>query len=402
MFSLIKYFLLGFVLLFLFHFESLNVGIIKVSHLWKGILVVVLLIKIFNQKNIFFSIYKPLFGLSILFLLNTEMLVNPFNGFLLFGMNLIMPLLGLYVLKMDPNQLQKALMFLSTFFVLSFIPYEIGILSSFKGGYNLESYGVTEMGGVIGPFQTVHSASTALAGSFIVLLYFWFKKVYKPIILLMLMGICFYFLIFTYVRTGMAMVLVGSIPILSHYSKKNIKTMIRFVFIGVTMSILISGWVLTNETLMDRITGKRASGSQETESFESLGSGRGKLFIASIEIFEENVLFEKFFGAGLSQSTERMHQKVGYRLLPHNGFLGLLLVNGLIGLFLFLLFIRNVVKKRKINNENKILFTSTLLAYLVMTFLQSYDMLYMFVIFAFSYGIFIKSGKSIKTINQVV
>src|SRR5690554_2986291 len=278
----IKFSIYGLLLLLLFHFESLSLGPIKVSHLWKGVLLLFLLIKVFSNKNIVVSVYKPLLGISFLLLLNIEILINPFNSILLFGTNLILPLFGIFLLKLSAAQLQSGLMFLSTFFVLSFIPYEIGILSSFKGGYNLESYGVTEIGGVIGPFQTVHSASTALAGSFIVLLYFWFKKVYKPLILIMLMGICFYFLIFTYVRTGMAMVIVGSIPILSHYSKKNIKTMIRFIFIGVTISILISGWVLTNETLMDRITGKRASGSQETESFETLGSGRGKLFIASI------------------------------------------------------------------------------------------------------------------------
>lgn len=395
--SFFKYTLLGLILLFLFHFESLNIGLIKVSHLWKGILLIFLLIKVFNQKNFIVSIYKPLIGLSLLLLLSVEILVNPINGFLLFGTNLILPLFGIYVLRFNVNQLQKALAFLSIFFVLSFVPYELGFLNSFRGGYNLEGYGIQNEAGIIGPFQTVHSASTALGGSFIVLLYFWFKKTYKPIVLLFLLGLCFYFLIFTYVRTGMAMAAIGSLPILIHFSRKNIKTKFRLILIGSLMALLISGWVLSNEVLKNRISGMRSSGSIETESFESLGSGRGKLFIASVEIFDESNAYEKLFGSGLSESTDRMYKKLGYRLLPHNGFLSLLLINGLIGLVIFFSFLRNILKKRKLNNEHKTLLTSTFLAYLVMTFFQSYDMLYMYILFVLSFEIFNKSNKQLNT-----
>jgi len=379
----IKFSVFGLLLLLLFHFESLSLGPVKISHLWKGILLLFLIIKILSKKRNNLLIYKPLIWLALFQLINLELFNNPFNAAILFGTTLILPLLGIYTLSYTPNQLKNGLLFFASFFILSFVPYELGILKSLEEGYRLTSYGVQDSDGVIGPFQTVHSASTALAGSFITLLYFWFTKSFNRIYLSTLLILCFYFLIFTYVRTGMAMVVLGAIPMLIYFAKKEASTRFRLIFFGSIFSILISGWVLSNETLMDRITGNRVSGASETESFESLGSGRGLIYTFAVEIFMEANVFEKLIGIGQTEQKSRMENKLGSALIPHNGFLLLLLNNGLIGLMLFLTFIRKLNKLiSQYAPSHRSLLKGLLYAYLVMTFFQNYDMIYMYLILA--------------------
>lgn len=381
--NLIKYLFLGFLLLFLFHFESLSIGPVKVSHLWKGVLLLFLLVSVFRKKNVFVFIYKPLLFLGVIQVLNVELINNTFNAILLFGTTLILPLLGIYVLKYNVEQLKKSLLFFAAFFILCFIPYQLGILTSIEEGYKLSSYSAAEnTGGLVGPFQTVHSASTALAGAFLVVLYFWLAKAFNRIYLTTLLILGFYFLIATYVRTGMAMVIVGALPMIIYYAKKDASTRGRLIIVGGILSILIGGWVLSNETLMDRITGERvAAHKSETDSFESLGSGRGGIYISSLEIFAEANIFEQIIGMGQTEELKRMENKIGSGIVPHNGFLLLLLNNGLLGLFLFLYFLRKIYKKQKrIYSDKKHFIKGLLFAYVVMTFFQNFDMIYMYLI----------------------
>lgn len=383
-------------LLFLFHFESLSIGSIKISHLWKGILLMLLIFSELKKKKKQVFIYKPLLFLSALQLINLETINNPFNAVLLFGTTLILPLLGIFVLKYSPKELNRTLLFFSSFFILSFIPYELGLLKSIEDGYTLTSYGV-ESNGIIGPFQTVHSASTALAAAFLVVLFFWFSKAFNRIYLSFLLVISFYFLIFTYVRTGMLMVVLGAIPMLIYFARKEASTRIRLIFIGGLFSILISAWVLSNETLVDRISGRRAN-SVESESFENLGSGRGLIYIFAIEIFTEADILEQLIGMGQTEQKNRMEQKIGNKLIPHNGFLLLLLNNGILGLLVFLVFIRRTKRYiKKIKTQEKILSQGLLYAYLIMTFFQNYDMLYMYLILVLSIAFSFNLNKTIKT-----
>src|SRR5690554_2025754 len=134
---------------------------------------------------------------------------------------------------------------------------------------------------------------------------------------------------------------------------------------------------------MDRITGNRVSGASETESCESLGSGRGLIYTFAVAIFMESNVFEKLIGIGQTEQKSRMENKLGSALIPHNGFLLLLLNNGLIGLMLFLTFIRKLNKLiSQYASSHRSLLKGLLYAYLVMTFFQNYDMIYMYLILA--------------------
>lgn len=387
--SYIRFLLYGLTLLFLFHFETTSIGPVKVSHLWKGAVLAYLIFVIFRENKLKMFIYGPLLCISVLQLVNIELYNNPFDAVLLFSTTVIIPLIGIYVLRFKPEQLKLSLMFFSSFFILSFVPYQIGLLSSLGSGYELVHYG-SEDKGLLGPFQEEHTASTALASSLLVVVFFWLSNTYSKWLLSVLFALGFYFLFLTYVRTGMAMFAIGLLPIAWFFGKQSLVKFLRLAIVLSFSTLFIFSWVLSNETMMNRITGERAT-SSETESFEQLGSGRGLLYLSSLQIYAEANIAEKIIGIGRSEALQRMGDKY-LNAPPHNGFLSLLLNNGILALLLFLSFIRNIYKLQKGMHQldSRILIQSLLLAYMTMTFFQDYDLLYPILLLmlsiAFSYN----------------
>jgi hypothetical protein len=382
--------LYGLTLLFLFHFESTSIGPVKVSHLWKGAILVYLILVIFREMKLKTFIYGPMLCISVLQLVNIELYNNPFNAILLFSTTGIIPLIGIYVLRFKPEQLKLSLMFFSSFFILSFVPYQIGLLSSLGSNYELLSFGSDDTR-LVGPFQNSHSASTALASSLLVVVFFWLSNTYSKWLLSMLFTLGFYFLVLTYNRTGMAMFAIGLLPMAWFFGKQNLVKSLRLVVVLSFSTLFIFSWVLSNEVMMNRITGERAA-SSETESFEQLGSGRGMLYLSSIKIFAEANILEKIIGVGESEAVQRMEDKTGHQYAAHNGFLSLLLNCGILALLLFLSFIRNIYKLQKGMHQldSRILIQALLLAYMTMTFFQDYHLLYALLLLmlsiAFSYN----------------
>ncbi len=368
--------LLSVVLLFLFHFESLYLGPIKIAQLWKGSLLVYLLFVLIQKGKIKPYFYGPLLLLSIMQLVNIELINNPLNSITLFATTLIIPLIGMYAFKFSPKQLQKSLLYFSSFFILSFVPYQIGLLSSLGRVYDLIGYG-SENIGLTGPFQNPHAASTALASSLLVVVFFWLSNTYSKWLLSVLFALGFYFLFLTYVRTGMAMFAIGLLPIAWFFGKQSLVKFLRLAIVLSFSTLFIFSWVLSNETMMNRITGERTT-SSETESFEQLGSGRGIIYLSSLQIYAEANIAEKIIGVGQSEAKQRMEDKTGVPFVPHNGFLSLLLNNGILALLLFLSFIRNIYKLQKGMHQldSRILIQSLLLAYMTTTFFQHYNIFY--------------------------
>ena len=394
-----KYISLGMLLLFLFHFDSSYIGPVKVSHLWKGTLLLFLIFKFISNRRKIFFIYKPLIFLAFIQFLNIEIINDPFNAVFLFAITLITPLLGLYILTFSYQKLQKSLIFIASFFILAFVPYELGILKSINSGYNLESYGV-EISGLIGPFQTVHSASMTLGASFVVIFYFLFDKRYNRNYLLILLVLCFYFLFGTYVRTGMAMAAIGIIPIIIYFGKKENRARIRLIFMGILFTLMFSAWVFSNEVLVNRIMGNTERVS-ENESIDTMGSGRGGIWKYSMDIYLEANYFEKLFGIGQGESLNRMENKTNSRIFPHNGFLQTLLINGLFGFIAFLLYLRNIYRLRKrLYKEHFILIKSLIYAFIVMGLFQSIDLLYVQIILMLAVTIFNEKNHLIKIRNS--
>ncbi len=385
----LKYLILGILLLFLFHFESLSIGQFKISHLWKGVALVFLILSISKRKQKTVFIYKPLLFLSVLQILNLELIINPLNAILLFGTTLIIPILGIYLLKYSLDELKNGILFFASFFIFSFIPYKLGVLTSLGKAYDLSKYGAAS--GLVGPYQGAHAASFALAGSFLVLLYFLFTKAFNRFYLASLLVLCFYFLINTFVRSGLAMVVLGSVPMFFYFIKKHHVTRIRLISIGGVLAILTSFWVLNNEVLLNRILGKDKYRTEQ--SIEEVGSGRGMIYLTHINILTEANFFEYALGMGQTELIKRTKLKIGKGLLSHNAFLQLLLSNGIFGLVMLFMFIKKIYKLKKLlHKEHFVLILSLLFAFVVMSFVQNYDNLYFHIIMMLSITLYSKES----------
>lgn len=383
MYRYIKCLLIGILLLFLFHFESLSLGIVKISHLWKGVLLIYMVVGIIGQKNNLF-IYGSYIFLAILQVVNVELFDNPFNAIVNLTTTLLIPVMGIYVLRFHPSQLRSALIFFSSFFILSFIPYKLGILDSYKEGYDLESFGGTF--GLVGPFQNPHTASLTLAGSLLIVLYFWFQGFFNRTYLIILFILGSYFLLNTYVRTGMVMVVVGILPLLFHFIRKRDMSPFRIIFFVLFFVIMASNWIISNEVLINRITGENKY--RQDYSFESMGSGRGGIYLVSIEIFDEATVLEKIFGLGNTKQVELISNKMGVRIGSHNGFLDILLTTGIIGLLAFLYFLFCIYRICTMcKNEYTILTVSLFVAIIVMTLVQGINRIPVNLLFALSIAI---------------
>lgn len=372
------WFFFGTLLLLLFHFESISLGALKVSHLWKGLLLAFLMLKVTAGGKIRPFIYKPFLLLSLFILFSLEIIYNPLNAIFSFSTAVIIPLIGVYALQKSPAWNRKALHFLATFFILCFVPYELGVLSPLNEGYDIaSSYGIVA-NGMIGPFQTVHAASTALAGALLVVLYFLLTSEYNRTWLVFLLLLGLYFLFGTYVRTGMAMFAVGALLMLASFSIRSNRMFLRVFMLVLIVTPLAGTWVFSNDALMARLLGKRVN-SSELLSFETMGSGRGALALAALDIYAEADFIEKVIGMGITEQKERMIEKMGAPFIPHNGFLGVLLHQGVIGAMLFIWFLSVLWRAiGRLEMPQAVGFLRALfLAYLVMIFFQQYDILYM-------------------------
>ena len=368
--SVLKHILFGFVLLFIFHFETIDIVGIKISHLWKGLaLLYILLNLVKNEIKLF--LYRPYIIIAIMQLIHIDLSNNSSTPIFNFIITLFLPLIGVYVLKYNIKQLKYALFYFSFFFIASFIPYKLGIIQSIKQGYSLQDFGSVSYG-LIGPFQTAHSASLTLATALVVIVFFLFEGSVKIKYLLPLFLIGFYFLMITYVRTGLVMFIVGILPIFYYYAKKSAKYRFRIIIMGSLMSFLVSTWVLSSPTMMNRIQGERTHNSED--SFRTLGSGRGLIWLSSTLVFLESSTKEKLVGMGEIEQKKRIGQKTGMNIASHNGFLDLLLVNGIIGLIIFLIFLYRILKFLFADKSSySSLALGLFVLYLTMCFFQGYS-----------------------------
>lgn len=373
------------ILLFLLHFESMSFGPVKISHLWKAFLVIYLFRHLFNKIKLSF-VYYPFILLSLLQILNLELFNNFVNAIVITFSILLFPILGIYFLRFNTQKIINLLLFFSCFFILSFIPYELGLIVSIEDAYELTKFG--EVGGIgkIGAFQTVHGASVAVASSLLVLFYFILNSRINKFFLIAVFVFGLYILVETYVRTGFFMFIFGALPIL--FSSKKI----NFGYLKITISSvfiisLIVFFISSNTAFYNRLTGNNKYYVEN--SFDKFGSGRGALFLNSIEIFNELNLLNKFIGIGQTSQKIKMGQKLGIAVIPHNGFLELLITNGIVGLsvFLYFLFILRKIYVRFKYFNSSILLKALFYSYIILTLFQTYNMIYSSLFLALSIGL---------------
>jgi O-antigen ligase len=220
-----------------------------------------------------------------------------------------------------------------------------------------------------------------------------------------LFALSIFFLVNTFVRTGLAMFVIGALPIL--IKKINMKYVVSGVFLIGLIAYGLSSFVDSDSVFYKRLIGK--SRHNEEKTFEQAGSGRGLLFLTGLDIIKSNdSALYMIFGLGEANLKKEIKKRTGNLIVTHNGFLDLLLITGLLGFALFLYFlIKNIGIIRKSNSKLlRGLGMSIYFTIVVMVFFQDFKRIYPFLFLIIINSIIIQllndSNKKIDSFKEIV
>ncbi|NME72223.1 O-antigen ligase family protein [Flammeovirga aprica] len=314
------------------YFEALSISGVKISLLWKFILIIIPFTHLFfsSKKKIDRITYiYLLFSLSVI--INTDVFYHPFDSISDFFKLLPFVLAYHYGKILSTNNLLKIIYNVSQFVLLSTIPFQLNLIKPLNSGYDLSIYGIDKEG-FIGIFQNPHSASITLAISLSVYIVIGQNFSKSKVSYLLLIAFGSFSLYLTYVRTGWAIFII----FISVYNYKKIKLK-SLPALTLLLFILMYSYNYIKEN--DKTLQYRVSDTTiyNNNSSNNLGSGRVRFFIAGLEVFYESSFFEKIWGIG-NDIHERMKPKTNLSIRTHNGYSDVLLMCGIIGFSLFLIF----------------------------------------------------------------
>lgn len=320
--------------------ENFSVFSIPFTLVWKIPLLCLLLVYILNVKK---KRVKVAFsGKSIILALQKNL-----NASLTFGFENIIEALKTVNLSLFTyffinyykvsQTLKTILKSLAIYTIISFIPFSLNIISSVGSGVDAEVFGGES--GITGFFSSAHNASITVSVSILVLVFFFseYSKKMKIVIgILVIYGL--YILLFTYTRTGLVALLISLI----YYFMKNLIRInfFQLVLVLSIVSIPVYYIVSNNESIQNKILDKRSD--DQVLSSDNVGSGRFVMWNNSINIWLESDQFEKLLGLGKDEALERMQVKIGKPFFSHNEFLDVLIRYGLVGLILYLIYLRSL------------------------------------------------------------
>jgi len=320
--------------------ENFSVFSVPFTLIWKIPLLCILLGYILNFKKK--RIRVPFGGRSMVLALQKNL-----NTSFMFGFESIIEVLKTVNLSLFTyflinyykvsQTLKTILKSLAIYTLISFIPFSLNIISSVSSGVDAEVFGGEA--GITGFFSSAHNASITVSVSILVLIFFFseYSKKMKIVIgILIIYGL--YILLFTYTRTGLVALLIS----LTFYFMKNL-IRINFFQLVIILSIVslpVYYIVSNNESIQNKILDKRSD--DQVLSSDNVGSGRFVMWNNSINIWAESDQLEKFVGLGKEEALERMRVKIGKPFFSHNEFLDVLIRYGLIGLILYLIYLRSI------------------------------------------------------------
>lgn len=337
-------------LFFVLYYDQTFLGPIKVSHLWKIILFgyITLLVVLYSKKRFFNSYFLLgiIAGLSLL--VNTTTTQGFQNDLLMFFDIYSLPLFYAYFIKSgevenNPQRMDRLVLFFALFTILSNIPFLLGILDSPKDIEEILSSEEDSFRAVTGLFHNASGASKVFTVATLTIVAFrnWFLdrgKWYKiSWLTLVMIGIASVILSFT--RTGWALFILG-FSFLLLYKSKTRSRIKSFLIIGFVIFLAVILFK-SNELLYNRLIGKK-EGRVYTKDINYISSGRGTLYSYSLEIIMESNTPEFLFGYGSKGALDKMQEKIGNRTYPHNRFLEIFLVGGLITFILYLFYIKKL------------------------------------------------------------
>ena len=327
----LKTYILLFIPFFLlFYSESISIGGVTVSQLWKMPLLAYLVYYVFQYRR------RPspdwsqtYYWLSLKHLVNSGFIKQLF-GNIQDGMSfLFLPLAYNYCQNACTKEaLRKFLLCVCQYFILTNIPFLFfGMQSRREGLY----YG--DFKAYTGIFQNQHAMSIVMGISIIVILYYFkqqrFDNAKEKIYNVVLMALGAYCMYLGFARTGWVMCLLGIIIV---FFPKNmqVKQWAGIVSVTALLGIGLSVMMVTNQTFRDRILDVNARTGEQRE----LGSGRGEFIANALELYASGNCFELACGKSMADLKEYEYKKTGMRIFAHNGFVTLLATDGAIGLLM--------------------------------------------------------------------
>ena len=245
--------LLGIFLFALFYFETLNVGGVKLAVLWKSLILISMFVVLMLKRHASMTKVVVLgYVFNIQLLLGISSLMNLPLLIASISRSIILPLSYQYCRSIViQSRIEKTILFLSSFLVLSTIPFHLDLISPLSSGYDLSAYG-TDAAGFVGIFQRAHPASASLAFAVIILVNAVLQspKVSNKYFYTFLALIGAYSVVLTYVRTGLAMMAIGLV-VLFFYHLSFRKMFLISIMCSLFASVLMSSIPVLKMRLLD-------------------------------------------------------------------------------------------------------------------------------------------------------
>lgn len=348
--SYLKYFIASVVLFIVLFFDQTFLGQIKVSHLWKIILFgyITVLVVLYSEKRFFNSFFFLGIITGVSLLVNTSTSKGFQNDLLMFFDIYSLPLFYVYFRKWGEiennyQSLDRLVIFFALFTILSNIPFLLGILESPKDIEELLSSEEDPFRAITGLFHNASGASKVFTvATLTIVAYrkrFMDKSTWNKLIWLALVIIGVASIVFSFTRTGWALFILGFSFLLLYRSRT--RSRIRSLMIISFMIFLAVLLFKSNELLYNRLIGKK-SNRPYTKDLNYISSGRGTLYSYSFDIIKEASFIEFLIGFGSKGALDKMQERIGNRTYPHNRFLEIFLVGGLITFLLYLFYLKKL------------------------------------------------------------
>lgn len=318
----------------LFYSESIEVGSMSVSQLWKIPLFIYLIYYLFQHRHLSTPLWAQAQYWSSL-----KQVFNVHNAFsvqsILFAIKFaFLPLLFCFFnnQRWTLCTLRKVLLVVAQYFILTNIPFLLG-LKTMKTGLDYGNFVAYS-----GIFQNQHAMSVIMAICIIIILNDfntgqfreWGSRFYNAV----LVALGAYAMYMGFARTGWLMFLLAIIVI---YMPRTLQVK-QWVAIVTLMIALVGGFTYmfhTNDHFRDRIVGN----DLQTHKKLNIDSGRSIYREAALDCYAQSPVVDMVVGVSYEDMSQAIKKRVGVALSAHNGFVEMLVINGVVGLILMLVFL---------------------------------------------------------------
>jgi len=225
--------------------------------------------------------------------------------------------------------------YVARYFIISGVPFVFNFLKE-----NVEKIKFGDFDAYIGFFQTPHAAAIVTAISTAIIIFDLLTKKYQWIAFLADLSLaCFgtYLVYATFIRTGYVVFLAIICTVMA-LSLKNFKSTALTVLAGVSIMSFAFYELEYNDSFRDRIFDENQGSTQVHVASGRLEFGRDAL------VYWQNLsVAEKFAGSGMENLKDYIYASYGIWITSHNGFIDALVINGILGEFLILIYCTSLI-----------------------------------------------------------